>query len=306
MMDIKTYLKEKKELVDSFLEKYFGSPVLPAILSDPMAYSIFAGGKRIRPVLALASYEACGGTADDIIPCASALELIHTYSLIHDDLPAMDNDDLRRGKPTSHKVFGEGMAILAGDALLTEAFFLIADFGLQNADLSSNKPEIINHKSKILRVIREVAMAAGAYGMVAGQAEDIQAESMGQNSENLSFIHAHKTGALITVSVRMGAILANAGKRKLASLTRYGENIGLAFQIIDDILDVRGDSAELGKPTGSDERKKKLTYPGLYGIDPSMRKAEDLVRGALEALADFPDEAAPLREISQYILQRTN
>jgi len=319
MMDIKTYLKEKKELVDSFLKKYFGSPVLPAILSDPMAYSIFAGGKRIRPVLALASYEACGGTADDIIPYASALELIHTYSLIHDDLPAMDNDDLRRGKPTSHKVFGEGMAILAGDALLTEAFYLLSSSNPPHPPFSfasANPPEcgkggmggLRNRITPValLRIIREVAMAAGAYGMVAGQAEDIQAEGMDQNSENLSFIHAHKTGALITVSVRMGAILANAGKRKLASLTRYGENIGLAFQIIDDILDVRGDSAKLGKPTGSDERKKKLTYPGLYGIDPSMRKAEYLVRGALEALADFPDEAAPLREISQYILQRTN
>ena len=296
-MDIKTYLKEKRELVDAFLKKYFGSPVLPAILSDPMAYSIFAGGKRIRPVLALASYEACGGTADEIVPFASALELIHTYSLIHDDLPAMDNDDLRRGKPTSHKVFGEGMAILAGDALLTEAFYFLSSHSHHASGIRS---------SAVLKIIREVAMAAGAHGMVAGQAEDIQAEGAVQNSENLSFIHTHKTGALITVSVRMGAILANAEKRRIASLTRYGENIGLAFQIIDDILDIKGDSAELGKPAGSDERKKKLTYPGLYGIEPSMRKAEELVQGALDALGDFSHKAGPLREIARYILQRTN
>ena len=308
-MDIKTYLKEKRELVDAFLKQYFGSPVLPAILSNPMAYSIFAGGKRIRPVLALASYEACGGTANEIVPFASALELIHTYSLIHDDLPAMDNDDLRRGKPTSHKVFGEGMAILTGDALLTEAFYFLSSSNPPLPPFSKGGMGGLRNRITpvaLLRIIREVAMAAGAHGMVAGQAEDIQAQGMGQNGENLSFIHAHKTGALITVSVRMGAILANAGKRRIASLTRYGENIGLAFQIIDDILDIRGDSAELGKPAGSDERKKKLTYPGLYGIDPSMRKAEELVQGALDALGDFSHRAGPLREIARYIVQRTN
>ncbi len=296
-MDIETYLKGKRELVDAFLKKYVSSPVLPAILSDPMAYSIFAGGKRIRSVLALASCEACGGRAGEIVPFASALELIHTYSLIHDDLPAMDDDDLRRGKPTSHKVFGEGMAILAGDALLTEAFYLLSSH-------SRHAPSV--KAPALLRIIREVAMAAGAHGMVAGQAEDIQAEGTEGDAEDLSFIHAHKTAALITVSVRMGAILASAGKRRIASLTRYGENIGLVFQIVDDVLDVRGNSAELGKPTGSDEKKKKLTYPGLYGIEASMRKAEYLVQGALDALDDFPREADPLREIARYIVQRTN
>jgi geranylgeranyl diphosphate synthase type II len=262
-----------------------------------MAYSVFAGGKRIRPVLVLAAHEACGGIAEDIVPYASALELIHTYSLIHDDLPAMDNDDLRRGKPTSHKVFGEGMAILAGDALLTEAFYLLSS--------RSHHASVIREDS-LLKIIREVAMAAGAHGMVAGQAEDIRAEGAGPNNENLSFIHAHKTGALITVSVRMGAVLADAKKRDLAALTRYGEHIGLAFQIIDDILDVKGDSAALGKPTGSDERKGKLTYPGLYGTDLSARMAEDHVRSALDALAAFPSAADPLREIALYILERRN
>jgi geranylgeranyl diphosphate synthase type II len=296
-MDIKSYLAEKRELVDSFLKDYFGSPVLPEILSGPMSYSLFAGGKRIRPVLALASYEACGRSAREIVPFASALELVHTYSLIHDDLPAMDDDDLRRGRPTSHKVFGEGMAILAGDALLTEAFHC----------LSAHRHHVSNiRNAAVLTIIREVAMAAGAHGMVAGQAEDIRAEGTGQDGANLSFIHVHKTGALITVSVRMGAILANAGKKRTASLTRYGENIGLAFQIVDDILDIKGSSAELGKTAGSDERKRKLTYPGLYGVETSMRKAEELVQGALDAVADFPRTADPLRKIARYILERSH
>jgi geranylgeranyl diphosphate synthase type II len=296
-MDIRTYLKERRELIDSFLTTYFACPVIPTSLNESMAYSIFAGGKRVRPVLALASYEACGGHAEDIVPYASALEFIHTYSLIHDDLPAMDNDNLRRGKPTSHKVFGEGMAILAGDALLTEAFYLLS----RNAHHSSGVRD-----RDLLKVVREVAMAAGAHGMVGGQAEDILSEGMEKDGENLSFIHAHKTGALITVSVRMGAILGRAGKRKLSALTIYGENIGLAFQIVDDILDVKGDSAELGKATGSDEKKRKLTYPGLYGIDLSVKKAEGLIRDAVNALSLFSDSADPLREIAGYILQRKN
>jgi geranylgeranyl diphosphate synthase type II len=296
-MDIKAYLKERRELIDSFLASYFAHPVIPASLNESMAYSIFAGGKRVRPVLALASYEACGGKADDIVPYASALEFIHTYSLIHDDLPAMDNDDLRRGKPTSHKVFGEGMAILAGDALLTEAFYL----------LSNNTHRTSGFRGRdVLKVIREIAMAAGAHGMVGGQAEDILSEGREMDGENLSFIHAHKTGALITVSVRTGAILAGAGKRKLSALTAYGENIGLAFQIVDDVLDIRGDSAELGKPTGSDEKKKKLTYPGMYGIDLSLKRAEGLIQKAIDSIALFSDSAEPLREIARYILGRKN
>ena len=296
-MDIRVYLKEKREMVDSFLQSYFESCLSPALLNDAMAYSVFAGGKRVRPILALASYEACGGIAEDIVPFASALEFIHTYSLIHDDLPAMDNDDLRRGKPTNHKVFGEGMAILAGDALLTEAFYLISRSHLNGTHI---KPR------SLLKLIREVAMAAGAHGMVGGQAGDILSEDAAMESDNLSFIHTHKTGALITASVRMGGILANAGRRELSALTRYGENIGHAFQIIDDILDVSGESAELGKSTGSDERKKKMTYPGLYGIDLSMKKAETLVESALHALRSFSETSDPLREIALYILKRRN
>lgn len=293
-MDIKAYLDEKRELIDSFLRSYFGSPVFHRELSDSMAYSVFAGGKRLRPVLALASYEACGAS-EDIVPYASALELIHTYSLIHDDLPAMDNDEFRRGKPTSHKVFGEGMAILTGDALLTEAFYLLSSNSYRSSGISSRA---------IVRVIREVTLAAGAHGMVGGQAEDILSEGAVMDGDSLSFIHSHKTGALITVSVRMGAILGNAPKRRLSALTRYGEKVGLAFQIIDDILNVRGDSGEMGKSTGSDEKKGKLTYPSLYGIDLSAKKAEELVSGAIEALKTFPESADPLREIAKYILRR--
>lgn len=296
-MDITLYLKEKRALVDDFLKTYLSSDLFPALLSDPMAYSLFAGGKRIRPVLAIAAYEACGGAAEEVLPYASALELVHTYSLIHDDLPAMDNDDLRRGKPTSHRVYGEGMAILAGDALLTEAFYLLSSCSHSRSTIRS---------ASVLRIVREIAMAAGAHGMVAGQAEDIQAEGTARDADHLTFIHAHKTGALITASVRMGAILANAGKRKLASLTRYGENIGFAFQIVDDILDIRGNPAELGKSTGSDERKKKLTYPGLYGIEPSLTKAGELVGRALDSLSGFSPAADPLRVIARYLLRRTN
>lgn len=293
-MDIQAYLKEKKNLIDSFLESYFKTTFRPNTLYDSVVYSISAGGKRIRPVLALASYEACGG-ADDIIPFASALELIHTYSLIHDDLPAMDNDDLRRGKPTNHKVFGDGMAILAGDALLTEAFYL----------LSGTKPSALSlQPSAILSVIRELALASGMHGMVGGQAEDLLSEDKAVDSDNLSFIHAHKTGALITASVRIGALLADAEKEKLHALTRYGENIGLAFQIIDDILDVEGKTEVLGKTAGSDYKKKKMTYPGHFGIDLSMKKAEELIKNAVNALNPFSKKADPLREIALYVLHR--
>jgi geranylgeranyl diphosphate synthase, type II len=296
-MNIKTYLKEKKELVDSFLESYFDISFVPAVLNSAMGYSLFAGGKRIRPILALASYEACGGIAEEILPYAVALEFVHTYSLIHDDLPAMDNDDLRRGKPTNHKVFGEGIAILAGDALLTEAFYLLSNH--------THRTSRIAHRS-VLWMIREIAMASGAHGMVGGQAEDILSENKTLDSDSLSFIHAHKTGALITASVRMGGILANAKKKTLHALTQYGENIGLAFQIVDDVLNVQGDSRELGKRTGSDERMKKVTYPGLYGVDLSMKKAEELVNSALDVLRSFSEEAEPLREIASYILRRKN
>jgi len=312
--DIETYLKEKRELIDSYLESCFNVPSEPRVLHEAMKYSLLAGGKRIRPILALASYEACGGKANDIIPYAAALELIHTYSLIHDDLPAMDNDDLRRGKPTSHKVFGEAIAILAGDALLTEAFSMLSNTKMHNATIkiqncSNSFPLNTHHSShityhSILRVIHEVAVAAGAHGMVAGQVQDILSENSKPDRDTLAFIHLHKTAALITASVRIGPLLANSDEDALMALTKYGENIGLAFQIVDDILNIEGNAKELGKPAGSDEKKKKMTYPVLFGVENSRQKAEDLISNAIDVLKIFSSEAEPLREIARYLIKR--
>ncbi len=294
-MDIKTYLNAKSQIIDAFIKNYFNSLQIPDVLQKSMVYSLSAGGKRIRPVLCIAAYEACGGVDKDIVPYVSALEFIHTYSLIHDDLPAMDNDDLRRGKPTNHKVFGEGMAILAGDGLLTEAFYLLSN-NIQSACQFS--------PDAILKVIREIAMAAGAHGMVGGQAQDLLSENSEPDAETLSFIHSHKTAALITASVRSGGILADCSAEKLFGLTKYGEDIGLAFQIVDDILDVEGETDVIGKPKGSDEKKKKMTYPRLYGIENSKEKARELVKSAIRALEIFDEKAEPLRAIAQYLLER--
>jgi geranylgeranyl diphosphate synthase type II len=306
--DTKKYLHEKRELIDSYLRSYFDTPLSPSILHEAMKYSIFAGGKRIRPILALASYEACGGNAEDIVPQAAALELIHTYSLIHDDLPAMDDDELRRGKPTSHKVFGEAIAILAGDALLTEAFRMISEYKMRDAKIknitsNSNSRNRIS-KFAILKVIREVATAAGVYGMVSGQAQDIISEDSVPEKETLEFIHLHKTAALIRASVKIGPILAGSKKNILNMLSKYGECVGLAFQIIDDILDVEGKTEIIGKTSGSDLRKKKVTYPALYGLEKTRQKAGDLISMAIDSLKIFSHEADPLREIALYLLER--
>ena len=306
-MDIKPYLTEKRELVDSYLKTYFDRATSPAILHDALKYSLFAGGKRIRPILAIASYEACGGNAVDILPQAAALELIHTYSLIHDDLPAMDDDDLRRGKPTNHRVFGEAMAILAGDALLTEAFSMLTSTDPLLHFSSSAMGGLPGKKitqSSLLKAVREVAFSSGIHGMVGGQAEDILSEDSVPDLQTLEFIHVHKTAALITASVKMGTILANSSKKMLKAMTKYGENIGLAFQIIDDILDVEGSTEELGKPAGSDRRKKKMTYPALFGVEGAREKADKLITGAIEAISMFPHGAEPLREIARYLLDR--
>jgi geranylgeranyl diphosphate synthase type II len=293
-MDIKTYLREKKELIDSFLKEYFSPNFIPPVLKDSITYSLSAGGKRIRPILCLAAHEACDGDSEDIIAFASSIELIHTYSLIHDDLPAMDNDDLRRGKPTNHKVFGEGMAILAGDGLLTEAFYMMAN-SLSNKNIKN---------TALVRAIKEIAFTSGIHGMVGGQAQDLLSENAEPDKEALSFIHKHKTGALISGSLRAGAILANCSKPSLNAITRYGENIGLAFQVVDDILDIEGKTEELGKTIGSDERKKKMTYPAIYGIENSRKKAEELIAEAVFSIKDFSAKAEPLREIAGYMLER--
>lgn len=297
-MNIKAYIKEKQQLVDNYLKQYFNLPFKPHILYESMTYSLFAGGKRIRPILALASYEVCGGDPVNILPQASALELIHTYSLIHDDLPSMDNDDLRRGKPTNHKIYGEALAILAGDALLTEAFRMMTI--IKDSEKESRK---ISYKA-IVNLIREISDAAGAYGMVGGQTQDIISERMKPEEETLEFIHVHKTAALIKTAVRTGAILAGSKKSILNALTKYGEFIGLAFQVIDDILDVEGKTEELGKTSGSDLKKGKMTYPALYGLERAKQKSEELVFSAIDALKIFSSEADPLRDLALYLLKR--
>jgi len=216
-MDLETYLHEKRDLVDTFLKEYYRIPHTPPVLQEAMRYSLFAGGKRVRPVLALASYETCGGNPEDIVPYASTLELIHTYSLIHDDLPSMDNDDLRRGKPTNHKVYGEAVAILAGDALLTDAFTILSDSSLSSRVTPAN----------LLLALREVALASGLDGMVAGQVQDILSENKEPDTETLRFIHTHKTGTLLRASVRIGPILFGSNQKVLDALTAYGEHVGL-------------------------------------------------------------------------------
>jgi geranylgeranyl diphosphate synthase type II len=235
-----------------------------------------------------------GGDIESILPVACALELIHTYSLIHDDLPAMDDDDYRRGRLTSHKVFGENMAILAGDALLTEAFHLMSDRGL----MEKMAPE------KMIYVIHDIAGAAGYLGMVGGQVVDVQSEGAAVDTEVLNFIHTRKTGAMITAAVKAGAVLANAAEVELNALASYGRHIGLAFQIADDILNVEGDQKLMGKVTGSDTKRGKVTYPALVGMDASRKKAGEVVEGALSAIKNFDHRAEPLRMIAAYIIER--
>lgn len=294
-MDLKKYLKEKKEIIDKALEGY-----LPmeeegfGIITKAMRYSLFAGGKRVRPILCIAGAEAVGATSDQVLPVACALELIHTYSLIHDDLPAMDNDDYRRGVPTSHKVFGEAIAILAGDALLTEAFKLMS------------YPEVRKGTSseRFLEVINIVSYAAGYHGMVRGQVADLLSENKEVRTDTIEYIHMHKTGALITASVLSGAILGGGSKSEIASLKGYGQRVGLAFQIADDLLDVEGQSHIMGKGTGSDVKSKKATYVAAIGLNGSRKMAKRLISLALDTISSFDQRADPLRAIAHYIIER--
>lgn len=289
------YLRERKAFVDGALDSLI--PLEqdgPSVIVEAVRYSLLAGGKRIRPILCMASAEAIGWKAETVLPVACALEMIHTYSLIHDDLPAMDNDDYRRGRATLHKVFGENIAILAGDALLTEAFRLLTD----REGMPGMPPD------RLLDVVREIAEAAGHRGMVGGQVQDIRAEGEDVGLEALYAIHRCKTGALLRASIRSGAILAGAGEEALAALSDYGAKIGLAFQIADDILNVEGDPLLLGKGTGSDVARGKVTFPALIGMAASRARAEELVMEAIASLASFDDGAAPLRAIARYILER--
>jgi len=297
-MDLKVYMKEQCARVDAALDRFLPrETVLPHSLHKAMRYSVFAGGKRVRPILMLAACQAVGGDTERAVPAACAMEMIHTYSLIHDDLPAMDDDDFRRGNPTSHKVFGEAIAILAGDALLTEAFRLTSD----PAFTGGCEP------SGLLAVIHEIATCAGSHGMVGGQVIDMESE--GQQDIDLAtvqYIHTHKTGALIKASVVAGAILGGGTGQQLAAITRYGEAAGLAFQIADDILDIEGTTEEIGKDAGSDEARGKATYPAVIGLSAAKGEADAMMDEALRALDVFGAEADALREIARYIVQRRN
>jgi geranylgeranyl diphosphate synthase type II len=308
--DLRGWLDARRNEVDAALERYLPSaPASPSRVSEAMRYSLFAGGKRLRPMLALAASEAVGRThaltpeqaRSLALPAACALELIHTYSLIHDDLPAMDDDTLRRGRPTSHVVFGEGQAILAGDALLTEAFALMAREPGDDA-LAPRK----------LQAIRIVADAAGPCGMVGGQALDLDAAGSGSalDGEGLRAMHARKTGALIRASAAAGAVMAGAAHAQLEAVERYADELGLAFQIVDDILDVEGLSHALGKTAGKDAAAGKPTYPALYGLDASRRMAADCVERAIAAL-DVRNGAGDLRDshlpaIARWVTSRSN
>jgi geranylgeranyl diphosphate synthase, type II len=295
-MDLKNYLKKMQQLVDEALEKYLPpGDELPASIHQSMRYSVFAGGKRVRPVLVLAACDAVGGSMDRALPAACAMEMIHTYSLIHDDLPAMDNDDFRRGNPTNHKVYGEATAILAGDALLTEAFIL-----LSNPDACRDLDSSI-----VSRVLHEISVCAGSRGMIGGQVVDMESEGNKEiDLATVQYIHTHKTGALIRASVRSGALIGGAQGDRLAAITRYGEAIGLAFQIADDILDIEGTTEEIGKDAGSDQARGKATYPAVLGLAESKRRAAELVDVALSSLEGFDAKADPLREIAAYIVKR--
>lgn len=288
------YLKDRQKIIEEALVQYLpDEDTPPQDLNTAAHYSVFAGGKRIRPILCLAACEACGGDINNAMPVGCALELIHTYSLIHDDLPAMDNDDFRRGKPTCHKVFGDALAILAGDALLTEAFVLI-----------SRSEKIRIPAERRLAIISEIAQAAGFSGMVGGQAMDLRAEKIEPDFEGLEDIHRRKTGALIVASVKTGAIVAGAGSQKISALTLYAGHIGIAFQIADDILNVEGNSQVMGKETGSDIVRGKSTYPSMLGIDAAKARLAGHVESAVAALESFDSRALPLRVLARFIMER--
>ncbi|MDF1614819.1 polyprenyl synthetase family protein [Desulfurivibrio dismutans] len=297
-MDIKQYLNQRRQEVEQTLDRLL-PPTTGALAGhvEAMRYSLLAGGKRIRPILCLAAAEALPADSKPLLPVATALECIHTYSLIHDDLPAMDDDDLRRGMPTCHKKFGEAAAILAGDSLLSFAFELLAR-PLDRGRISAEEQ---------LQLLGNIAKAVGPGGMVGGQVLDIEAEGQPQvDLAQLQRIHRCKTGALITAAVQSGAIGGGANRRQYEALTTYGEQIGLAFQIVDDLLNVTGDTATLGKAAGSDAARGKATYPALLGLEATRRKADEAVAGAIAALATFDGHADPLRELARYISARKN
>jgi geranylgeranyl diphosphate synthase type II len=292
---LKEYLVSRQEITNKALDGYLSkNNRFSATVFESMRYSVFAGGKRLRPILCMASAETVGGDIKTVLPVACALEFIHTYSLIHDDLPVMDDDDYRRGLLTNHKVYGEGIAVLAGDALLTEAFHLMS-----NRDLLTGIPS-----ETILSVIHEISKASGAEGMVGGQVVDLESEGKNVDMETLNYIHMHKTEALIKVSIRAGALLSGASGKELNALSEYGSAIGLAFQIADDILDIESDLETLGKSTGADGVHQKATFPNLVGLEPSKQRARELIEKALSDIDFFDSKADFLRMIARFIVDR--
>jgi geranylgeranyl diphosphate synthase type II len=292
-MDLTAYLAQRRAMVDAALDRLLPPTTSPPErLHEAIRYSMLAPGKRLRPILVLAGAEAAGGAADSVLRTACAMECIHVFSLIHDDLPCMDNDDYRRGRLTNHKVYGEAMAMLAGDALLTLAFELVAD----------NVAEVA--PDRVVAALKLISNATGTWGMVGGQVVDMESEGRAVDLSTLEYIHSHKTGALLTASSLAGALLCGATEPQQANLRRYGASIGLAFQIADDILDIVGDQDKIGKPVGSDEGNDKATYPKLFGLDRSRQMARDEVAKAVAALDGFGESAEPLRAIARYIVER--
>jgi geranylgeranyl diphosphate synthase type II len=290
--DLKAFLASRTDAVNRALDQFLPSETTkPATIHKAMRYSLFAGGKRIRPALCLAAAEACGGKDQHAMPLACAVECIHTYSLVHDDLPAMDNDDYRRGKLTNHKVFGEGIAVLAGDALLTSAFEIAAK--------CKGWPRY-SHKTIVL----EIAIAAGSLQLIAGQVADLEGEGNKISIKELQYIHERKTSALLCCAVRLGGMSANCSPAELKALTSFGYHVGLAFQVIDDILDVTQTSEKLGKTAGKDTKAQKATYPAIVGLEKSRRIAEQLTNRAFAALKTFKGRAAALKGLAEYLLLR--
>ena len=292
--DLSDIMAERRTLVDAALDRRLPpADEPPPTIHEAMRYSVFAGGKRLRPMLALFGCEAVGGKLEDAMPAAVALELIHTYSLVHDDLPAMDDDDFRRGRPTCHKVYGEAVAVLAGDALLTHAFQVLAD------PTATDVPA-----ARRLQIVAEISAAAGSLGMVGGQTMDIQAEGKALDPTALLTLHSKKTGALLRASLRVGGLAGGADDAAMASLTRYGERLGLAFQIVDDILDIEGSSVEMGKTAGSDMRKHKATYPAVFGLEASRQEAARLLAEACEAVFPLGGGATTLMALADFVGRR--
>lgn len=290
-------MREKCQAVDEALERFFpASSGLEKTVVEAARYSLFAGGKRVRPILCLAAAEVVEGSANAVMPAACALEMVHTYSLIHDDLPAMDNDDFRRGRPTNHRVYGEAVAILAGDLLLTEAFGLLAAPPAVEA--------VAIPAERRLQAVAILARASGAQGMIAGQVIDLESETREVDLTTVEYMHIRKTGALISASLEIGAVLSGASPEALEALIRYGRHVGLAFQITDDLLDVEGDPQVMGKSAGSDAAKNKKTYPALVGVARTKEIAQDHVERAVKALDGFGHKADPLRALARYLLVR--